>query len=401
MTASNNLLPQIGSVTERQRFRQVLGQYPTGVCVITGMQDGQVPVAMVVGSFTSVSLDPPLIGFFPDRASSSWAKLRGCEHFCVNILSADQEPICRKLASKDPGKFSGVAHRKSTLGNPLLDGIVAWIECRRESIGDAGDHEVVFGRALELDVESAGLPLLFFQGGYGKFSPSAITALEGRGISLEQLRLVDKARPAMESIALSVTGRCIATVRVGSELAVVCSTGQARRASTATLVGQKLPFKPPTGSIFAAWFTGDEANQWLAQADPSRRDSVRAALSVVRQRGYSIGLLNEAQRAFSVQLDAVARGQGHAQDLEKLMDDLAYDPLDLTPDALAAIRLISVPVCDASGQVVLALTLHDFAKPRSGDGIKSYIAEVAEAAARITKSLGGRQPHAAPIPEFS
>src|SRR5882757_1852054 len=72
------------------RYRQVLGQYPTGVCAITAKRGGAESVAMVVGSLASVSLNPPLIAFFPDRASSSWAKLRDCEDFCVNILSAER-----------------------------------------------------------------------------------------------------------------------------------------------------------------------------------------------------------------------------------------------------------------------------------------------------------------------
>src|SRR5438046_9661034 len=96
------------------RYRQVLGQYPTGVCAITARRNGRDPVAMVVGSFVSVSLEPPLIAFFPDRASSSWAKLRDCEDFCVNVLSSEQEGLCRKLASKLPAKFEGAAHRISS-----------------------------------------------------------------------------------------------------------------------------------------------------------------------------------------------------------------------------------------------------------------------------------------------
>jgi flavin reductase (DIM6/NTAB) family NADH-FMN oxidoreductase RutF len=386
---ANTPLPQSSYIVDRQRFRQVLGQYPTGVCVITGIKENQTPVAMVVGSFTSVSLDPPLIGFFPDRNSSSWAKLRDCRHFCVNILSADQEPLCRRLASKDPDKFQGVLHRPSQHGNPLLDGAVAWIECQRESIGDAGDHQFVLGRVLALEVESGGLPLLFFQGGYGKFAPSAVVAAEGQGISLDQLRIVDEARAPMDAVATAVNGRCIATVQVGNELAVACSAGQARR-STATLVGQRLPFKPPTGSVFAAWLSENEREAWTAQADKGRRETISASLSAVGHRGYSVGVLNEAHRAFVAQLDALATGKGRAQDLESLMDDLVYDPPELTSEILAAIRLISAPVFDASGDVALALTLYDFAKPPPDEGIGSYIGKLLEAARRVTDRLGGR-----------
>jgi flavin reductase (DIM6/NTAB) family NADH-FMN oxidoreductase RutF len=156
------------------RYRQVLGQYPTGVCVITARSDTGEILSMVVGSFTSVSLEPPLVAFFHDRKSSSWAMLRNHERFCVNILSAAQEMICRKLASKDADKFAGVSHRLSRNGNPIIDGAVGWIDCSRYSIGDAGDHEIVLGRVLDLDISGDDLPLLFFRGGYGRFSPASL-----------------------------------------------------------------------------------------------------------------------------------------------------------------------------------------------------------------------------------
>src|SRR5690242_9390799 len=289
-----------------QWYRQVLGQYPTGVCVVTARDAKAEPVAMVVGSFTSVSLDPPLVAFFPDRGSSSWAKLRDCAHFCVNILGADQEPICRKLASKNPDKFAGIAHRMSDRGNPVVDGVVAWIECERHSVTDAGDHEMVMGRVLELDIAAAGLPLLFFQGGYGRFAPASIGVEQGGGLTASRLRDVDRARSEMEPLAESLKARCIATVRVADELIVAASAGQARRGGTATLVGQRLPFAPPTGSVFAAWLSAGDSDRWLQSRSVVDRNGAAAALQAVRRRGFSVGLLNEAQRAFSERLSALA-----------------------------------------------------------------------------------------------
>jgi len=88
-------------------FRQVLGSYPTGVCAITALgPDGQ-PVGMVVGTFTSVSLDPPLVGFLPDKNSSTWPLIEGAGRFCVNALGADQQATCRSLAARGPDKFAG------------------------------------------------------------------------------------------------------------------------------------------------------------------------------------------------------------------------------------------------------------------------------------------------------
>ena len=79
------------------KFRQVLGHFPTGVTVVTATNDG-VPVGLAVGSFASVSLDPPLVAFFPDKSSSSWPKIELAGSFCVNILAEDQEDVCRRFA---------------------------------------------------------------------------------------------------------------------------------------------------------------------------------------------------------------------------------------------------------------------------------------------------------------
>jgi len=164
----------MSAATDPKAFRRVLGHYPTGVCVITAMQAGGKPVGMAVGSFTSVSLDPPLVAFFPDRSSTSWPKIEAAGHFCVNILAAHQEPLCRAFASKAEDKFGGIAHRFSERGIPILDDVVAWIDCDLHAVHEAGDHFIVLGEVRALDVEQPHKPLLFFQGGYGAFAPLAV-----------------------------------------------------------------------------------------------------------------------------------------------------------------------------------------------------------------------------------
>lgn len=154
---------------EAAHFRTVLGHFPTGVTVITAVgPDG--PVGLAVGSFTSVSLDPPLVAFCPDRRSTSWPSIRSAGVFCVNILSADQEDVCRVFASKGTDKFSGLGWTPTGSGSPRLHGVLAWIDCGVEMVHDAGDHEIVIGRVHELDVERQDEgPLVFFRGGYGRF----------------------------------------------------------------------------------------------------------------------------------------------------------------------------------------------------------------------------------------
>jgi 3-hydroxy-9,10-secoandrosta-1,3,5(10)-triene-9,17-dione monooxygenase reductase component len=155
---------------DSMEFRRVLGHYPTGVCVVSAM-DGGTPVGMVVGSFTSVSLDPPLVAFLPDRKSTSWPRIERAKRFSVNILSTHQQAVCQALSSKAGDKFGAIDYRLADCGLPVIEGIVAWIACDLEAVHDAGDHFIAIGRAQSLSVASEHMPLLFFQGRYGQFSP--------------------------------------------------------------------------------------------------------------------------------------------------------------------------------------------------------------------------------------
>jgi flavin reductase (DIM6/NTAB) family NADH-FMN oxidoreductase RutF len=151
------------------RFRHVLGHFATGVAVITAAAPSG-PVGMAVSSFTSVSLEPPLVAFLPDKASTSWPKIRGAGVFCVNILSAGQEELCARFARKGGDKFAGVPWRPAASGAPVLDGAMAWIDCELSQTFESGDHYIAIGRVLQLDAADYGAPLVFFQGGYGHFA---------------------------------------------------------------------------------------------------------------------------------------------------------------------------------------------------------------------------------------
>ena len=327
----------------------------------------------------------------------SWSKLRPCRSFCVNILSADQEPICRKLASKEADKFAGTPHRFSSAGNPILDGVVAWIDCLQYSVSEAGDHDVVLGRVLELDVVNQQLPLLFFQGGYGRFSPASLAAIDSPIITQPQLQLVNRARPFMETLASELSACCIATVPSGPELVVVASAGTPKQDLTPMLVGQRLPFRPPTGAIFAAWLPSQELEKWLADARANARgDEFRRQIATVRSRGYSLGLHNDARRAFIAKLSKLTNSnyEAHHPELQQLIAALEYDPTELSSDALSAVRLISAPIFDRNERVLMVFTLHSFTKPSKQEDILGDIAMTREAARRVTQAIDGHDPTA-------
>lgn len=152
------------------RFRQVLGHFATGVTVITAATDDG-PVGLSVGSFTSVSLDPPLVLFCVMKSSSSFPKIQASGRFCVNVLGDDQEEIARRFASSGGDKFEGIGWRPSpATAAPLLNDVLAWIDCEIDAVHEGGDHWIVVGRVLDLEVGREGGPLVFFRGGFGRFT---------------------------------------------------------------------------------------------------------------------------------------------------------------------------------------------------------------------------------------
>jgi len=151
-------------------FRKVLGHFPTSVTVVTAAPDG-VPVGLTIGSFTSVSLEPPLVGWLPGKGSTSWPDIRRAGVFCVNMLAADQGELCWTFAKDIDDKFDDLVWTTGRTGSPIIEGAVAWIDCTIEHVIEVGDHFFVVGAVLDLHVarEDVG-PLLFYKGKLGDFA---------------------------------------------------------------------------------------------------------------------------------------------------------------------------------------------------------------------------------------
>ena len=376
-------------------FRSVLGHFPTGVAVITAAVDGA-PVGMAVGSFTSVSLDPPLVAFLPDRGSATFPLIRQAGSFCVNVLSGEQESVCRSFAAKGSDKYAGIAWQPAGSGAPILDGAVAWIDCDIDTIHDAGDHLIVLGRVRELTADTDRRPLLFFQGGYGRFaSPSRSAPAEPD--LLDHLRLLDAARPEMERVAAELQMECLALGCIRDEIVILGSAGTPRHGSQADRIGQRTPFVAPLGTLFVR--TEDEAQvrRWVSPAGTSPRNAKQAARFRVlatraRERGFSIVLDTPAQ----VALEATAGGA--SSDPDRLAA-LRISTSDLDPDGYEtdianghdhAVRHLSVPVRAANGEVVLALSLYGLPRRSSDENIGQWTERLSIAANVVASSLGSR-----------
>ncbi len=155
---------------DSQLFRSTMGQFCTGVVVASACLEGE-PVGFAAQSFVSLSMDPPLVALCPAKTSTSWPKIRDSGSFCINILGSDQQPVCDAFARSGGNKFEGLSWTPGVTGSPVLEGVLAYVDCSLEAEHEAGDHTIAVGRVQALEVVGSGTPLLFFKGGYGSFEP--------------------------------------------------------------------------------------------------------------------------------------------------------------------------------------------------------------------------------------
>ncbi|MFI2434391.1 flavin reductase family protein [Streptomyces sp. NPDC018693] len=171
--------PELRCVGEHERapldqgeFRRVLGHFATGVTVITAPAvedeaEGS-PAGFACQSFSSLSLDPPLVAFMVGRTSTTWPRIAGAGVFCVNVLGAEQGELCRAFARSGTDKFAGVPYDPAPMsGSPRLTGALAWIDCTIHAVHTGGDHLIVVGRVDALGTaatEDGDSPLIFHRG---------------------------------------------------------------------------------------------------------------------------------------------------------------------------------------------------------------------------------------------
>ncbi len=154
-----------------REFRDALGCFVTGVCIVTCRTADGLPHGVTVNSFSSVSLDPPLILFSLDRANTSFGHFHRAQTFVVNVLSRGQEGLSRVFARTDTDRFAGVAFDVAASGAPVLPGSLAIFECHKHAAYDGGDHEIILGRVLRHAYAADEEALLYFCGRYRELAP--------------------------------------------------------------------------------------------------------------------------------------------------------------------------------------------------------------------------------------
>jgi flavin reductase (DIM6/NTAB) family NADH-FMN oxidoreductase RutF len=147
-------------VFDPARLRHVFGAFPSGVAAVAALVDG-VPVGITASSFTSVSLDPPLVSVCIGHSSSTWPRLRTADRLGLSILSDAQERAGRQLAGKGVDRFAELPWRATMDGAVLLDGASGWLETSIDLEVPAGDHDIVVLRVHDLDADHDVSPLVF------------------------------------------------------------------------------------------------------------------------------------------------------------------------------------------------------------------------------------------------
>ncbi len=159
---------------DQRGLRTALGQFATGVTAIVTRDETGALTGLTVNSFTSVSLEPPMVLWSLRRAARCYQTFRACDHFVINVLAADQVDVARQFSASMGDRFAGIVWRPSPVsGLPVLDNVSAWFDCKKTNAHDAGDHTIFVGEVCCF-AHAARPPLLFHAGGYARPNESLI-----------------------------------------------------------------------------------------------------------------------------------------------------------------------------------------------------------------------------------
>lgn len=379
-------------------FREVLGHYPTGVVAVTGIDPEGELHAMILGTFTSVSLDPPLIGFLPRKESQTYAQLRRCEALCVNILTAEQEAQGRAIVSRTEDKLADIPWYTSPRGTPVLRDALAWIDVTITQELEAGDHLFTLCAVRELQVQNPLTPLLFFQGGYGSFLVPSLVARTQTDIR-EFVTEAAALRPDIEALAQRVgcVVQVMAAVNPQELMAVVSAAAPGLHPGEG--LGEHVPMVPPIGDTVMAHASPDEVADWLRKAkgaDEELLATYRRRLEFCREHGYLISWLPEGDHtAYSRMRDAAqqfASGQlTPAQEREvreAIFDsEVRYEPLEIPDGTLCDLGSLVLPILDDQENVRFTLRLEQFPRQVDSDTARGWIADATATADRVQEKI--------------
>jgi len=346
---------------------------------------------MIVGTFTSVSEDPPLVGFLPQKTSGTYAKVEHAGRFRASVLGAGHEDLCRTFFSAPPDeRFEGQEWEFDEGGIPRLKDAIAWFDATVHDIHPAGDHVMVLGEVTDfgLGPRTGGLPLVFLNGGYGSFTiPRNDFNLDNLG---GQLRLATSLGAEIEKLSLNLELECsISTVVQDTVVVLTASDDQS------PYVGTYFPFAAPIDPGFAAWSTPALHRTWIEGSRHMRGqiDSalIEEILTLVRQNGYAISFGHTRSEQFSA---AFSSAKGDRGMLSPVWDSLvsAYAEYCRHPEPAAHATLIQVPIFGQDQCVAFEVVVSGFGPGAAKERFREIISRTVDCAARLTEKIGGRVP---------
>lgn len=391
------------SEIDRNLFRNVMGHYPTGVVIVTGVHpDGEL-LAMVVGTFTSVSLEPPLVAFLPMKTSYTFARLQECDTLCVNVLTGKQEQVGRTIASRKADKFEGLDWYPSPSGAPVLADSLAWIDVRLVDTIEAGDHWIAMCRVEDMAVTNPAAPLIFFQGGYGRFTIPSLVARIQADIS-DAVKDAVQARPVLERLALAYDCEAtLLTVVNPDELATIASAVGPSVRSVDSL-GQRIPIVPPIADVYLAERPAEEQEEWLARAKGAEEDflqTCRDRLSFAREHGYLMSFLpSDGDDPYAEVAEAThryARGELTPAEEREIrsritLSRVSYEVAPVDPEQTYDVGMLVAAIHDAEGTPVHMLRLSQFPRQATGTRVAEWIEGLQSAVAELESTVFGTEP---------
>lgn len=379
-------------------FREVMGHYPTGVAVVTGRSAQGEILALVVGTFASVSLDPPLVSFMPMKTSRTFQKLRSCDSLCINILGGEQQAEMLSIAQRWENKLDGIEWYPSPSGDPILKNSIAWVDTTISDVVEAGDHWIVLCAVADLQITNSVAPLLFFQGGYGSFAGSEQVSRMGHEIlpAIHAAHSVsEKLKDLAESIGCEVS---VFAAISDDELATVFSALSADASREAGLAS-RFPMVPPIGDSYMFDKPVELRERWMNKLK-NASEEVHARhlkrLEFIREHGYLLALLPEAGSQAYEQMIRATREYKKANPTpmeERSIREaigttrLDYDPRELEDSEIYNVGSVVLPVRDPSGEYTMTLRLAQLPAGASGADVAVWI-DRAKAAAREIETAG-------------
>lgn len=380
----------------------MLGEYPTGVSLISSVDtESGDHIGMVVGTFSAVSEDPPLISFMATKSSYNYGRIMESKRFTASILGAGHEDLCRAFARGSDDRFAQGNWSETQSGLRRLSDAVAWFDAEIIQSVEAGDHDIVIARVTEFGVGNgdAGMPLLFLKGGYGSFT---VPKLEFSALEFgEELRLLEVARAEVDSLAERLKAEAFVATVAKDSVVVLARANVGASSPTTELIGQAFPFAAPVASVFVVWSAPERVKLWEENSRHLLGEVNRTFLADlfdrVKSRGYAVTVGDAMDESFD---RIVGNPEAPHSEISQLWHRLAAQYVSLTTgdDWHTNVAAMQVPIFSADATTRFELFVTVPTPFDTADGFDAFAQSVLAAAARMTQATGGVFPAGYPIP---